>query len=98
MAAASAKRWARIRRRRLILPERWLSGRWIFGNEDETPSPADVDEYKAALKAGGVPYVFHRYDNAGHAFQSFNSGDYYRHDISEDAWTKVCAFLNENLV
>ena len=69
----------------------------FFGNEDETPSPADVDEYEAALKAGGVPYVFHRYDNAGHAFQSFNSEDYYRHNISEDAWTKVCAFLNENL-
>ena len=72
-----------------------MSGRWIFGNEDETPSPADVDEYEAALKAGGVPYVFHRYDNAGHAFQSFNSEDYYRHDISEDAWTKVCAFKRE---
>jgi len=69
----------------------------FFGNEDENPTPEDVNDYEAALKAGGVPYVFHRYDNAGHAFQSFNSEERYRHDASEDAWTKVIAFLNESL-
>ncbi len=69
----------------------------FFGNEDENPPPADVDDYEAALEAAGVPCEFHRYYNAGHAFQSFNSEERYRHDVSEDAWEKVLAFLGKNL-
>lgn len=69
----------------------------FFGNEDENPPPEDVDDYEAALEAAGVPCEFHRYDNAGHAFQSFNSEERYRHDVSEDAWEKVLAFLGKNL-
>ena len=68
-----------------------------FGNEDENPSPEDVDDYEAALKNAGVPYEFHRYDGAGHAFQSFNSEERYRHDTSEDAWGKVLDFMGQNL-
>jgi len=45
----------------------------------------------------GVPHEFHRYDNAGHAFQSFNSEERYRHDVSEDAWEKVLDFLGRKL-
>ena len=40
----------------------------IFGNEDESPRPADIDDYEEALEAAGVPREFHRYDNAVHAF------------------------------
>ena len=69
----------------------------FFGNEDENPRPADVDDYEEALEAAGVPREFHRYDNAGHAFQSFNSEERYRHDVSEDAWGKVLKFLGKNL-
>ena len=43
------------------------------------------------------PYEFHRYDGAGHAFQSFNSEERYRHDTSEDAWGKVLDFMGQNL-
>tara|TARA_B100000686_G_C16537257_1_gene835486 strand:- start:66 stop:749 length:684 start_codon:yes stop_codon:yes gene_type:complete len=68
-----------------------------FGNEDENPSPEDVDDYEAALENAGVPYEFHRYDGAGHAFQSFNSEERYRHDTSEDAWGKVLDFMGQNL-
>jgi carboxymethylenebutenolidase len=68
-----------------------------FGNQDQNPSPEDVDDYDAALTAAGVPHVFHRYDEAGHAFQSFNSEERYRPEASEDAWTKVLAFLAETL-
>ena len=42
----------------------------FFGNEDENPSPEDVDDYSKALNEGGVEHHFYRYDNAGHAFQS----------------------------
>ena len=69
----------------------------FFGNDDQNPTPEDVDAYEAALAAAGVPHVFHRYDGAGHAFQSFNNEDRYRPEASEDAWKKVLAFLKENL-
>ena len=51
----------------------------FFGNEDENPSPKDVGDYSQALKQAGVEHIFHRYDGAGHAFQSFNSQERYRH-------------------
>lgn len=69
----------------------------IFGNEDEGPSPEDVDDYDAALEAGGVPHEFHRYDGAGHGFQDFNSPDRYREEQSEDAWQKALAFFDRHL-
>lgn len=69
----------------------------FFGNEDQNPSPEDVDDYEAALAAAGVEHVFHRYDGAGHAFQSFNNEERYHHEASEDAWDKVLAFFGEKL-
>ena len=35
--------------------------------------PAPSHDYSAALTAAGVEHSFHRYDGAGHAFQSFNN-------------------------
>jgi carboxymethylenebutenolidase len=69
----------------------------FFGNEDENPSPKDVDDYSQALKKAGVEHIFHRYDGAGHAFQRFNSEERCRHRASEDAWEKVLAFFEEEL-
>jgi len=69
----------------------------FFGNDDQNPTPDDVDDYEAALDAADVPHVFHRYDGAGHAFQSFNSEEKYKEAASEDAWEKVLAFLGEKL-
>ena len=37
----------------------------LFGNDDQFPSPEQVDELEAALKAAGKTYEFHRYDGAG---------------------------------
>jgi carboxymethylenebutenolidase len=56
-----------------------------------------VNDYEAALAKAGIPHTFHRYDGAGHAFQSFNSEERYRHEASEDAWSKALAFLGEKL-
>ena len=67
------------------------------GNEDQNPSPEDVDDYSEALSKAGVEHTFHRYDRAGHAFQSFNSEEHYRHTASEDAWAKVLDFFAEKL-
>lgn len=69
----------------------------FFGNEDTNPSPEDVNDYDAALTKAGIEHVFHRYDGAGHAFQSFNNPERYRHEASEDAWGKVLAFLGQKL-
>ena len=69
----------------------------FFGNEDTNPTPADVNDYEAALKKAGVKCVFHRYDGAGHAFQSFNNPERYRAGPSEDAWKKALVFFAQNL-
>ena len=44
-----------------------------------------------------MKYAFHRYEGAGHAFQSFNNPERYREEASEDAWDKVLTFLGEHL-
>ena len=66
----------------------------FFGNEDENPSPDDVNDYAAALEAAGVVHEFHRYDDAGHAFQNFPTPEHYRETQSEDAWAKGLTFLD----
>lgn len=69
----------------------------FFGREDQNPSPTDVDDYSAALRAAGVAHEFHRYAGAGHAFQNFPTPDRYRAEASEDAWTKVLQFFSAEL-
>ncbi len=69
----------------------------IFGNDDSSPSPGEVDDYEAALRAAGVPFEFHRYDGAGHGFQDFNMPDRYREAQSEEAWEKAIAFFDRHL-
>lgn len=69
----------------------------FFGDDDQNPSPADVDDYDAALIRAGVVHEFHRYPGAGHAFQNFPSPERYRPEQSEDAWEKVLAFLGRIL-
>lgn len=69
----------------------------IFGNEDQGPSPEDVDDYEAALETNGIAHEFHRYDGAGHGFQDFNNPERYREAQSEDAWEKALAFFRRQL-
>lgn len=69
----------------------------FFGGLDQGPSPEDVDVYDAALTQAGVPHVFHRYPDAGHAFQNRFAPDRYHEPSAEDAWTKVLAFFADTL-
>jgi carboxymethylenebutenolidase len=69
----------------------------FYGNNDTNPSPQDVDDYSAALKAAGIPHEFHRYDGAGHAFQNFPMPERYNQAASDDAWVKVLDFLARTL-
>jgi carboxymethylenebutenolidase len=69
----------------------------IFGNEDQSPSPEDVDVMEAALAGAGVPHTFLRYDGAGHGFQDYKNPDRYREGPAKDAWGKLLAFFEKEL-
>ena len=69
----------------------------MFGNEDAGPTPADVDDYEAALESAGVGHEFYRYDGAGHGFQDFSNPERYREEASEDAWDKAIHFFDRHL-
>lgn len=68
----------------------------LFGNDDQRPTPADVDVHEAELKKYGKNYEFHRYDGAGHAFFAW-SRPLYRFEQAQDGWQKVFAFLGRHL-
>ena len=68
----------------------------IFGNDDKSPSPEQVDLHEAELKKYGKDYTFYRYDGAGHAFWNY-SRDSYRPAQAIDSWNKVFAFFGEHL-
>lgn len=68
----------------------------IFGNDDRSPSPEQVDQHEEALKAAGKDYEFHRYDGAGHGFFYYDRPAY-RPEQAVDAWGKVWAFLDKHL-
>jgi carboxymethylenebutenolidase len=68
----------------------------IFGNDDRSPSPEQVNQLEAELKKFGKDYVFHRYDGAGHAFWSYDR-DAYRPVAAMDSWNKVFEFFGKHL-
>ena len=68
----------------------------IFGNDDQNPSPEQVNQHEEALKAAGKNYEFHRYDGAGHGFWYYDRPAY-RPEQAMDSWGKTLAFFGENL-
>jgi carboxymethylenebutenolidase len=68
----------------------------LFGNEDQAPSPAEVDQHEAALQQYGKTYMFHRYDGAGHGF-FFYDQPRYRPQQAMDGWNKIVAFFSQYL-
>ena len=68
----------------------------IFGNDDKSPSPEQVDQHEAELKKQGKTYEFHRYDGAGHGFFYYHRPSY-RAEQATDGWEKVLAFFAEHL-
>jgi carboxymethylenebutenolidase len=68
----------------------------LFGNEDQRPTPADVDAHEAELKKHGKNYDFHRYDGAGHGFFYYDR-PLYRQQQAMDGWGKVFAFFDKQL-
>ena len=68
----------------------------IFGNDDKSPSPEQVDQHEAELKKQGKTYEFHRYDGAGHGFFYYHRPSY-RAEQATDGWEKVLAFFAKYL-
>jgi carboxymethylenebutenolidase len=68
----------------------------LFGNEDKSPSPEQVNKHEEELKKAGKNYEFHRYDGAGHGFFYYDRPNY-RQEQAMDGWKKVWAFLEKHL-
>ena len=68
----------------------------LFGNEDQHPSPEQVDRLEQILKDNGKAYEFHRYDDAGHAFFAVDRPAY-RVAAANDGWERIEAFLAKYL-
>jgi carboxymethylenebutenolidase len=68
----------------------------IFGNDDKSPTPEQVNLHEEALKKHGKNYEFHRYDGAGHAFWSYDR-EAYRPQQAMDSLEKVFAFFEKYL-
>ncbi len=68
----------------------------LFGEDDKYPSPQDVAELEAALKAAGKAYEFHSYPGAGHAFFEANRPSY-RPEAATDGWAKIFDFFGRHL-
>jgi carboxymethylenebutenolidase len=68
----------------------------LFGNEDVSPSPEDVDRTEDELKAHGKDYEFFRYDGAGHGFFSVDYPNYNR-EATRDGWKQIWRFFGEHL-
>lgn len=68
----------------------------LFGDQDSSPSPAEVDQHEAELARHGKVYEFHRYPEAGHGFFYYHRAAY-RPEAAMDGWSKVFAFLTKHL-
>jgi carboxymethylenebutenolidase len=68
----------------------------LFGNDDQYPTPEQVDELDEILTREGKPHEFHRYDGAGHAFFSVDRPSY-RVEAANDGWERIETFLATHL-
>ncbi len=68
----------------------------IFGNEDRSPTPEDVDILEERLKALGKDYEFHRYDGAGHGIWYYHT-PMYRQAQAMESQEVVFRFFEEHL-
>ena len=69
----------------------------LFGNDDRSPTPEQVDIHEEELKKHGKQYEFHRYDGAGHGFFYHVFPQAYRAEAAVDGWNKVLDFFGRTL-
>jgi carboxymethylenebutenolidase len=69
----------------------------LFGQDDRSPSPAQVTEHEAELKKHAKTYEFHMYPGAGHGFFYYDRPAAYRAEQAVDGWHKIWDFLARHL-
>ncbi len=69
----------------------------LFGNEDQSPPPSEVNHQEVELKRYNKTYEFHRYDNAGHGFWYYHT-HMYRQEQAMEAWSKTFDFFSRYLL
>jgi len=68
----------------------------LFGNDDQYPTPDQVDELENILTANGKEFEFHRYPDTGHAFFATERPSY-RVESANDGWARIAAFYGKYL-
>jgi len=68
----------------------------LFGEDDHSPTPAQVALHEAELKKYAKSYEFHMYPGAGHGFFYYHRPNY-RQQQAVDGWEKIFAFLGKYL-
>ena len=68
----------------------------LFGQDDQHPSPAEVDELEAELKRLGKQHEFHRFDGAGHGFFAADR-TMYRPEAAVEGWRLIFSFFGRYL-
>ena len=68
----------------------------LFGEDDQSPPPKQVEQHEQELKKHGKTYEFHMYPNAGHGFFYYDRSAY-RQEQAVDGWNKLFAFFGRYL-
>jgi carboxymethylenebutenolidase len=68
----------------------------IFGQDDMSPAPEDVDLTEVELKKHGKEYEFHRYEGAAHGFFAVDRPGY-RPVQATEAWVEVFKWFGKHL-
>jgi carboxymethylenebutenolidase len=68
----------------------------LFGEDDSSPTPADVAAIEAELQKHNKTYEFHVYPGCGHGFNC-DARDSYRPEAAADAWSKAIAWFDRHL-
>ena len=68
----------------------------LFGEDDRSPTPEQVQQHEAELKKHGKDYEFHNYEGAGHGF-FYHDRPMYRQQQAVDGWEKLFTFLGKHL-
>lgn len=69
----------------------------IFGEADRGILISDVRKFDQMAKEAGKDVTIVAYPKAGHAFMNPNNKSGYLERTSEDAWSKILTFFNEQL-
>ena len=68
----------------------------LFGEDDQNPPPAQVEQHEQELKKYNKEYSFHMYSGAGHGFFYYDR-PMYRQEQAMDGWNKVWDFFEQRL-